>query len=182
MSSLGIIEMRSSIKGLKLVAEVRAGGELEPVMINTDDPKYFIVMFRGRRDELITVLDAVFPSNGRDYLKKTFIPSPHPDLLDVLRAKGTGENVKNLGIVETAGYGVLVKCIDMALVTPGLTVLNLVFDTVSGTGMLYMSGEGAAFSSLFGEMRGICGSLDIRSTAVIGSPGKEILEAISWKR
>jgi len=169
--------MRSTVKGLKLVAEVQDGGDLEPVMIKVDDPKYFIVIFQGRRDELITVLDAVFTANGRDFLKKTFIPSAHPDLLQVLDRKNPIGNMEHLGMVETVGYGVLVKCIDMVLKTPGLAVLKIVFDTVSGAGILYITGE--EFSSLFGEMKGFCGSLDIRSKAVIHSPGKEIIKAIS---
>ncbi|MDP6155764.1 MAG: hypothetical protein QGH39_13020 [Candidatus Thermoplasmatota archaeon] len=179
MTSLGIIEMRSPLKGLKLVAEVQAGGELEPVMIRADDPKYFIVIFRGRRDELITVLDAVFPAGGHYYIKKTYIPSPHPELLNFLEPKEADRIVEHLGIVETVGYGIMVKCIDMVLKTPGLAVVNTVFDTVSGNGMLYITGGDAIFSSLFMEMKGICGCLDIRNTAVISSPGKMILGAIS---
>ena len=171
--------MRSTVEGLKLVAEIQSGGELEPVLMKAGDPKYFIVIFLGRRDELITVLDTVFTAKGRDYLKKTYIPSAHPDLLNVLEAKCIKGNAEHLGMVETVGYGVLVKCIDMVLQTPGLAVFNIVFDTMSGTGMLYVTGKDAVFSSLFREMRGICGNLDIRNTAVIHSPGKEIIEAIS---
>ncbi len=170
--------MRSPVKGLKLVAEVQTGGDVEPIMIKADDPKYFIVIFRGRRDELITVLDAVYKSNGRDYLKKTIIPSPHPELLEVLLLKGTGENVKHLGLMEINGYGAMMKCADIVLKTPAMAVLSIVFDTLTGTGQLAIAGVDTVFPSLFMEMRGICGSLNIRSASVISTPGKKIIEAI----
>ena len=179
LPSLAIIEMDSTVKGLRMSVEAQMSGEIELKMIRCNDPVYFVAVFKGKRDELLTVMDSVFDPNGHGFLKLTVLPSPEEEILDVISSGTKIDKIEQLGVVETAGFGVMVKCIDIALKESGVSVGNVSFDTHSGKGLFYLSGENSILRSLIEEMKGICGILNITDTAVINSPTKEMVAVLS---
>ena len=182
MTSLAIIEMDSTVRGLQLSAEARMGGDIELEMLDCENPSYFVAVFRGKRDELLTVLDTVFDTNGHGYLKRTVLPSPEEGVLDVISSGGKMvdmDRIEGLGVVETSGFGVMARCVDLSLKEPAVQVTRASFDKHSGKGLVYLTGEDSLLRSLIKEMKGICGTLNITDTAVINSPPKEITSALA---
>jgi len=174
--------MDSTVRGLQMSAEARMSGDIELEMLDCDNPSYFIGVFRGKRDELLTVLDTVFDTKGQGYLKRTVLPSPEEGVLDVISSGGKMadmDRIEGLGVVETSGFGVMARCIDLSLKEPAVRVSRASFDSHSGKGLVYLTGEDSPLRSLIKEMKGICGTLNITDTAVINSPLKEITSALA---
>ena len=179
MKSIGIIEMGSTVRGLRLAAEAQTGGDIELVMIQCADPEYFVAVFRGRRAELITVLDVFYVNDGSDFLIKTVLPAPEENLLEVI-LKGSGtSDIEYLGIVGTRGFGTLVKCLDISLKDPKVDVVNAKFHNSSHKGILSLSGSEEMLYSLFAVMRGMCSTLDIVEIEVIKAPSEEMMKALT---
>ncbi len=178
MKSIGIIEMSSTVRGLRLTWEALGGGDIELVNIQCADPDHFIAVFRGKRAELITVMDTFFVKYGYGSLTKTVLPAPSENLIEMISKGSNTIHVEYLGLVGTRGFGTLVKCLDLSLKDPGVEVVNVKFHSSSAKGMLSLSGGEEILHSLFAVMKGLCSTLDITEIEVIKSPSEEMMKAL----
>jgi len=179
LKSIGIIEIDSTVRGLRFAWEALSGGDIELVNIRCADPDCFIAVFRGKRAELITVMDAFFVKDECGSLTKTVLPAPSENLIEMISKGSSTIDIEYLGLVGTRGFGTLVKCLDLSLKGPGVDVVNVRFHNSSAKGILSLSGSEEILHSLFAVMKGLCGILDIAEMEVIKAPSEEMMKALT---
>lgn len=174
-----IIEMDSVSRGMSLAARALDGDEIQLETVPFPGPGRFIGIFGGKRSELITVMDTIFSVDGTRSIRKTVIPSPEENLMDFQPPYGRKAPECDLGILELDGYGLMLRCVDAILKTPGINVIKVEFEPVFKKSAIHLSGVSETLNALFGELKGLLGYTGISATTVIKSPSKDILKLYS---
>jgi len=179
VNSYCVVEMESLSIGLSLAARAMGNEGIELAGIPFPGSPGFIGIFQGKRSELITVMDAVFDGTAKGVLRKTHIPSPEVDLLTPAPREKGSPRTRDVGIVETGGFGIMLRCVDMALKCPGVEVLSSNYDVGAGRGAILLGGTVDILTTILEEMRGICGYTEIIGTSVLPSPPAELTMVFS---
>jgi microcompartment protein CcmL/EutN len=179
-NSLGLIEMRSIVKGMKTTDEMLKSADVELIMSSSICPGKYIILVLGNVGSVKSAIETGIRVADSFIIKSHIITNLDEKVITTLKAKNKIEQIKSLGAIETKSALVAVKIADIAVKASNVELIEIKYKIgIGGKGVVSLTGEYSAVKSAIDAcLNEYSNTNEIIESMVIPSPHKEFINKL----